>query len=211
MEQDGKFATKRLLIVFVKNIKQGKVKTRLAASIGDNEAIKVYNKLIDVTETATMKFNSERIIYYSEFVEDNRWSDDSKQVQSGRDLGERMKNAFTDGFTEGYKKVVLIGSDLPDISSEVIEEAFAKLEKNEVVFGPADDGGYYLIGLTKIHPYIFDNKPWSKFNLLEFTLDELNNKKVGYALLNSYNDVDTFEDLKASTLYTEYTKTKTHK
>ncbi len=207
MEQAKKFDTKRLLIVFVKNIKQGKVKTRLAASIGHNEAIKVYNKLIDVTETATIKFSSDRIIYYSDFVEDNRWLDDSKKVQSGRDLGERMKNAFTDGFHIGYKQIVLIGSDLPDISAEIINEAFTKLEKQEVVFGPAEDGGYYLIGLTKIHPYIFDNKPWSKPNLLELTLDELNNKKVGYALLNRYNDVDTFEDLKNSTLYTEYIKT----
>ena len=211
MQNDEKLIPRKLLIVFVKNIKQGKVKTRLAASIGNKEAVMVYNQLIDITEAATVKLSVDRAIYYSDFLDESRWLSDAKMVQTGSDLGQRMKNAFADGFDGGYEQIVLIGSDLPDISVEIINEAFTKLEKQEVVFGPANDGGYYLVGLTKPQASIFVNKPWSQPNLLALTLDELDKQKVGYALLNTYNDVDTFEDLKNSTLYTEYTKTKTHK
>ncbi len=84
-----------------------------------------------------------------------------------------MYNAFLDGFKAGYKKIVLIGSDLPNISSKHILKGFDVLNENDVVFGPAEDGGYYLIGLKKEIPELFINKPWSQPQLLENTLEEL--------------------------------------
>lgn len=192
---------KELVIVFVKNIKLGKVKTRLAKTIGNQGAFEVYKELVKVTENATTSLLANKHIYFSESVVENQWKDHDKFVQNGIDLGERMKNAFKKGFEDGYEHIVLIGSDLPDIHSKHIENALNALKNNEVVFGPALDGGYYLIGLNKTHDFIFENKPWSQSNLLEITIEEIVQKKTTYLLLETLNDIDTFEDLQTSSFY----------
>lgn len=198
----------RLIIVFVKNLKLGKVKTRLAKDIGDAEALFIYDRLVEITQVTTEKLDMDKHIYFSDFVTNDLWSTDYKTIQHGKDLGERMKNAFEGGFNMGYTQVVLIGSDLPDISKEIIANAFKHLDKNDAVFGPAEDGGYYLIGLTKTLDFIFENKPWSQPNLLDITLAQLNERGISAPLLNTLNDIDTFEDLKKSKLYDEYLKQK---
>ena len=112
-----------------------------------------------------------------------------------------MKNAFKKGFEDGYNKIVLIGSDLPDINSTHIKKGLNALNTKNAVFGPAIDGGYYLIGLTRLITCIFDNKPWSQPNLLDITLKELEHKNISHALLEPLNDIDTFEDLENSNFY----------
>jgi hypothetical protein len=112
-----------------------------------------------------------------------------------------MKNAFKSGFRNGYKKIVLIGSDLPDINESIIKNAFEVLKIKDTVFGPAQDGGYYLIGMKQVHSQIFDNKPWSKPHLLDVTLQELKSQNISYSLIETLNDIDTFEDLKTSSIY----------
>tara|TARA_R110002096_G_scaffold161174_4_gene327702 strand:- start:4436 stop:5065 length:630 start_codon:yes stop_codon:yes gene_type:complete len=193
--------TKELIIVFVKNIKLGKVKTRLAKTIGNQGAFEVYSELVKITEQATENVLADKRIYFSDVIVNSKWKHHSKAVQKGSDLGERMKNAFIDGFKAGYNRIVLIGSDLPDIKSEHLENGLQALHKNEVVFGPAEDGGYYLIGLNKMHDFIFENKPWSESNLLEETINELNEKRIKFSTLVALNDIDTFEDLVASNFY----------
>jgi rSAM/selenodomain-associated transferase 1 len=193
--------SKTLLIVFVKNNILGKVKTRLAKTVGDNKAFEVYKQLVDITEECSLKVDSDKHIYFSEKVINSKWVDELKFVQQGNSLGDRMSNAFENGFKQGYEKVILIGSDLPEISPSIIQEGFDKLEKSEVVFGPAEDGGYYLIGMKKSRKFIFENKPWSETGLLEITLDELGKQDVSFSLLQTLNDIDTFEDLKSSKLY----------
>lgn len=189
-----------LLIVFVKNIVLGKVKTRLAKTIGNEAAFEVYKHIVKHTESETEKIQSDVKIYFSDSVVDTKWKNRNKYVQSGKDLGERMKNAFKDGFNEGYKRIVLIGSDLPEISCALIEDALENLNKVPVVFGPAEDGGYYLVGLSKIVHSIFDDKEWSTDHLLENTLNELRNADVLYELIREMNDVDTIEDLRKSSI-----------
>ncbi|WP_282123695.1 TIGR04282 family arsenosugar biosynthesis glycosyltransferase [Algibacter mikhailovii] len=188
--------TKELLIIFVKNIKAGKVKTRLAKTIGEDSALKIYQELVNITEKISKKIASDVRVYFSEAPMENQWKSFYKTTQKGVDLGERMKNAFQDGFNDGYQRIVLIGSDLPEIAEEHINNGLNVLKKNDVVFGPALDGGYYLIGLSKMHHRIFENKPWSQPNLLEDTLNELKQNKITVATLNTLNDIDTFEDLK---------------
>lgn len=192
---------KELIIVFVKNIKLGKVKTRLAKTIGNQGAFEVYSELVKVTESATKNTTTDKRIYFSDAVVDTKWQNDYKTVQEGANLGERMKNAFKKGFADGYQRIVLIGSDLPDINSNHLQDGLKALNKNDVVFGPAIDGGYYLIGLTKMHDFVFNNKPWSEPNLLDVTLNELKQKNISYTLLKALNDIDTFEDLEASAFY----------
>lgn len=193
--------TEALVIVFVKNIKLGTVKTRLAKTIGNLGAFEVYSELVKITEKATEQLNIDKRIYFSNAVVDTKWVGVFKTVQQGADLGERMLNAFKDGFDAGYKKIVLIGSDLPDINPTHITNGIEALVKNEVVFGPAEDGGYYLIGLSKMNTSIFTNKPWSQSNLLEVTLKELKQNDVKVGLLDTLNDIDTYDDLIASDFY----------
>lgn len=193
--------SKELVIIFVKNIKLGKVKTRLAKTIGNQGAFEVYSELVKVTEKATTNLLADKHIYFSDAIVDSKWKGTYKTVQDGIDLGARMKNAFKKGFVDGYERIVLIGSDLPDISANHIHRGLKALEKNEAVFGPAEDGGYYLIGLSKMHEAVFNNKPWSKTNLLEETLNELEENNVAFTTLETLNDIDTFEDLEASHFY----------
>ncbi|MBT8303933.1 MAG: TIGR04282 family arsenosugar biosynthesis glycosyltransferase [Bacteroidia bacterium] len=193
--------SKDLVIVFVKNIKLGKVKTRLAETIGDRAAIEVYSELVDVTRKAIENVNADIRIYFSESLENGDWQEYYKAVQKGEDLGERMRNAFEDGLIDGYESIVLIGSDLPEIDQEHITAGLNALNNKEIVFGPAIDGGYYLVGLSSLHDELFKNKPWSQSSLLEVTLKELDDKKISYELLKPLNDIDTYEDLVASNFY----------
>lgn len=193
--------TKSLIIVFVKNIKLGTVKTRLAKTIGDYGAFEVYSELVKITENATEDIAIDKRIYFSNAIVEDKWGSTYKAVQQGEDLGERMHNAFKEAFDDGYEKIVLIGSDLPDISSKHILNGIEALDNNDVVFGPAEDGGYYLVGLSKPNALVFENKPWSQPNLLEVTLNELQQHSINYGILETLNDIDTYEDLIASDFY----------
>lgn len=192
---------KELVIVFVKNAQLGKVKTRLAKTIGNKAALAVYSELVKVTENALKFLDTDIQIYFSKHIENSNWNGFSKAIQQGEDLGERMYNAFQNGFSEGYGRIVLIGSDLPDISEKYIRLALEKLKENDTVFGPAEDGGYYLVGLSKMQDCIFKNKPWSQTQLLKETLNKLKQKNISFTTLETLNDIDTFEDLAASTWY----------
>lgn len=196
---------KDLVIVFVKNIKLGKVKTRLAKTIGNQGAFEVYKELVSVTENATKTIDSDICIYFSEVIVNTKWKNANKAVQEGNDLGERMKNAFLKGFQDGYKRIVLIGSDLPDINASHIQNGIDALNQSEVVFGPAEDGGYYLVGMSNLHTNIFENKPWSQSNLLKETLQELHKLNVSVSTLETLNDIDTFKDLITSDFYKKNT------
>jgi len=192
---------RNLLIIFVKNIILGRVKTRLAKTIGDEGAFQIYSELVGITEKETQKVDADRHIYFSDVIISSKWEGDEKFVQEGADLGIRMQNAFLNGFAQGYENIVVIGSDLPDISKEVIEAGFEQLNSNDVVFGPADDGGYYLLGMSQMTTSIFENKPWSQSTLLNKTLQELSEQQKSVGLLPPLNDIDTFEDLIASDFY----------
>ena len=196
---------KKLLLVFVKNILLGKVKTRLAKSIGDQAAFEVYKYLVEITERETQQLSEIDLhIYFSDAIIDSKWENAQKYVQEGDDLGLRMKNAFNRGFSMGYTSIVGVGSDLPDLNREIILQAFDSLKKNEVVFGPATDGGYYLLGMKQLFEPIFMNKPWSTDKLLNITIQDLNNEGINPFLLKELNDVDTLEDLKESTIATHF-------
>ncbi|WP_298530665.1 TIGR04282 family arsenosugar biosynthesis glycosyltransferase [uncultured Algibacter sp.] len=196
---------KELVIVFVKNIKLGKVKTRLAKTIGNQGAFEVYSELVKVTENATKNLTADLRIYFSDAVVETKWQNTLKTVQQGANLGERMLNAFKSGFNDGYERIVLIGSDLPDITEKHINEGLEKLKKTSIVFGPAEDGGYYLVGLSKSQFFIFENKPWSQPHLLQETITELDNKNIKFDTLTTLNDIDTWKDLVTSTFYKQNT------
>lgn len=189
---------KPLLIVFAKNLVAGRVKTRLAKTIGPAAALEVYKSLLQTTQKAAASLEIDTWVFYSDHLEEIPWPHAEAFVQKGSDLGQRMQNAFNDAFEAGYNSVVLIGSDLPDLSTTILNTAFLKLKTTETVFGPAEDGGYYLIGLRKMLPFIINNKPWSTPQLLKNTLQEIKEHQVSVELLDTLNDIDTFEDLETS-------------
>ena len=153
--------TKNLLMIFTRNPELGKVKTRLAKTIGNQKALEVYKFLLDKTKEVTQQVTADKAVYYSVKIRENDIWDATvfqKYQQYGDDLGERMQNAFEDAFKNGYEKVAIIGSDLFDITPNHIQTAFDKLDTNDVVIGPAEDGGYYLLACKKVHPKVFKNK-----------------------------------------------------
>jgi hypothetical protein len=120
------------------------------------------------------------------------------QPQQGTDLGERMEHCLSQAFSAGFLRAVLIGSDLPDLPLDIIDEAFASLQRVDTVLGPALDGGYYLIGFTKdgFAPEIFWGMPWGTKAVLQQTIDMLKNHRQTTHLLPSWEDIDNLEDLK---------------
>jgi len=196
-EKVKKYMNSKLVIIFVRNPELGKVKTRLAKTIGNASALNIYKLLLNHTETTVHNLDCDKAIYYSEEIKDNDIWDASiyqKHLQKGSDLGERMQNAFEQAFNNNYDKVVIVGSDLYDLKASHIEKAFDRLDQNDTVIGPAEDGGYYLLGLKELNAQVFLNKSWGTSSVLEATLRDLKFKNVH--LLEKLNDIDTFEDLK---------------
>ena len=115
-----------------------------------------------------------------------------------------MENAFLKGFDLGFNHIILIGSDLPDINEEIILSGFKKLNESDTVFGPAQDGGYYLVGMKCKPKQIFKNKPWSQPDLMQKTANSLKLKNISYSFLQELNDIDNLEDLNQSSLESKY-------
>ena len=194
--------TNNALLIFTRNPQLGKVKTRLAKTFGDKKALEVYKDLLLHTMEATKDLDCDVFVFYDEKIEENDiWSTKiyHKFVQSGKDLGEKMQNAFQKLFALNYQNCIIIGSDLFDLNEKMIIDAFQLLDKNDAVIGPAEDGGYYLLGLKNIIPAIFQNKNWGTSSVFADTLKDLENLKVD--LTEKLNDIDTFEDLEKSNYY----------
>ncbi|MEO9569654.1 MAG: TIGR04282 family arsenosugar biosynthesis glycosyltransferase [Polaribacter sp.] len=187
---------KNLLLIFTRNPELGKAKTRLAKTVGDETALEIYKFLLEKTREISSKVSSDKAVYYSVKIRENDIWDSSiyqKHQQVGEDLGLRMLNAFKDSFEAGYEKVMIIGSDLYDLTSENIETAFDELNNNDLVIGPAEDGGYYLLGMNSLQNKIFKNKNWGTETVRKDTLSDLKDKKV--KLLAFKNDIDVYEDI----------------
>ncbi len=187
-----------LLMIFAKVPEAGKVKTRLAETIGEDKALKVYLTLLNHTHAVASKVEVDKLLFYSGDVDSFDMLDYyriPKTIQEGDGLGERMSNAFVRSFAQGYDKVVIIGSDCYDLSAEVIDEAFEALDEHDFVLGPANDGGYYLLGMRKLETKIFLNKTWSGPDVFLDTILDLKSWDCNYHILPTLSDVDHEADL----------------
>lgn len=197
--------TKQALLIFTKNPEAGKVKTRLAATIGNEEALSVYKELVLHAISATEHLPVDKFIFYSNHVEqEDVWNNKYyyKEVQHGNDLGERMENAFDAIFQKRYDKVVIIGTDCPDLNAGLIMDAFEYLHLNDVVIGPAEDGGYYLLGIKKPQPELFEKIKWSTATVLHDTIRKCISLQLSYFLLPVLSDIDEEKDLQEFKLQT---------
>ncbi|GAB4402243.1 MAG: TIGR04282 family arsenosugar biosynthesis glycosyltransferase [Microscillaceae bacterium] len=183
-------------MIFVKNPVLGKVKTRLAKSIGEAKALWVYEALLQHTHQLTDSLPVDKAVFYADFVpETDLWDGYAKYLQSEGDLGHRMQAAFAQSFGRGYQKIVIIGSDCYELTSSHLEAAFSTLNQYPVVIGPAHDGGYYLLGMTKPRPFLFENKPWSTNQVLPLTRADLQQHQTPWAELPTLRDIDEAQDL----------------
>ena len=192
-----------LLIVFCKNPLLGQVKTRLAKTLGDEAALAIYLKLVNHTQNVVKDLDVDVAVYYSNYIDtEDSWSNKYiKKLQRGKDLGEKMFNAISEGLDMGYSSVCLVGTDIYELTPGIISQAFEKLKKTDVVIGPAQDGGYYLIGMSQPNAPIFDISQWSTPNVLDETLQLVQRQNLSYTLLETLNDIDEEEDLKGTNLY----------
>ena len=191
------------LIIFVKNFIPGMVKTRLAEKIGMFLALDVYQELVAYTSDVVKAVDADKMVFYSEYVEvEDMFVEDHLEynVQTGNSLGERMQNAFQHAFDKGYSRVTIIGSDCHELTPKHLDEAFDQLEINDVVVGPAKDGGYYLLGLNGPCPALFEGKEYSHEKVFEELMTEINSLELEHHTLETLNDIDTLEDMKDTPL-----------
>lgn len=190
------------LVIFVKAPVPGKVKTRLQLPLSASQAARVYEAFVrDSVSCARLCAETVLSIAYEPHPKhpDLSWLENAPEwfAQAKGDLGARLIAAFDQAFRAGADKVVVIGSDCPDLDPDILRQAFARLEDAQVVLGPAEDGGYYLIGLRAPMPHLFTNMEWSAPEVLMRTIERLSRRGEAFALLPVRADVDTFGDLQA--------------
>lgn len=188
-----------LLIIFVRNPVPGKVKTRLAATIGPDKALAVYRQLLQHTREITRPLAMDKAVFFSDnLLGSDDWEEEhyQKQVQQGGDLGERMARAFQVAFDQGYRHVGIIGSDCYELTTDILRQAFRLLgAEKDLVLGPSTDGGYYFLGMSRFWPSLFRNKAWSSPTVLSETLADAARLQLNCALLPELTDVDEEKDL----------------
>ena len=190
------------LLIFARVPALGRVKSRLAAGVGQPAALAVYHELLAITRTAAVAAQVPTTVWLADAAgpepsaaEAQEWAAMTTRCQAAGDLGERMTAAFAAAFAAGASRVAIIGTDCPGLRADHLRQAFALLAEYDVVLGPATDGGYYLLGLRQPQPELFQNKEWSTATVLTDTVADAHRLSRRVALLPELRDVDTAADL----------------
>ena len=190
-----------LLIIFVKAPRRGAVKTRIAEAIGAQAACDAYLGLVEVLIGNLRTLSNVQVRYTPDdaLLEIPNWLQPmwTSAPQGQGDLGQRLTRAFKDAFSTGSERVVIIGSDCPEVNEQDVQSAWAALENHDLVLGPAEDGGYWLIGLHAQRPALFENISWSSSAVFEQTIARANAANLSIHLLRKLNDIDTIDDLRS--------------
>lgn len=192
----------RHLLVFARHPELGRVKTRLAASVGPEAALAVYQELLAHTRAVIHALPVHKTVWLAEQpgVEalasvPDPWPQYQQAVQPPGDLGAKMQTAFAAAFAAGATAAVIIGTDCPGLNSTILDEAYEALDTHSVVVGPAEDGGYYLLGMSNLYVEFFQDKTWSSATVLRDTLADVSQLGLTVAMLATLRDVDDLEDL----------------
>lgn len=191
------------LIIFLKYPEPGKVKTRLAKDVGAVKAADIYSNMTStIIQNVLDPQNYNTAIFYDppeKETEVKNWLGEKELLyfpQEGRSLGDKISNAFREIFSEGSEKTVIIGSDCIDVNAETINNTIELLNYSDIVVGPAEDGGYYLLGASQFNPQIFEDIDWSTDRVLGQTIEKIKENNLKYRLLKTLKDIDTVYDLK---------------
>lgn len=199
------------LLIFARRPSPGRVKSRLSPFLSPQEAAALYDCMLrDVIARSAGLEIASRFLFYEDDEEAQgyfREIDDELLLlpQEGAGLGERLSNAFDEAFRRGFRKVAVIGTDSPDLPVTFIREAFLQLESGEaeLLFGPTEDGGYYLAAMAAPHPELFREMPWSTDRLLAASLQRAAKLGLRSALLPQWYDLDEPADLERPGLLEE--------
>jgi rSAM/selenodomain-associated transferase 1 len=188
----------RCVVVYGREPIAGRAKTRLAASIGDEAAADLYRVLLarSIHEAVSAGFHVVLALSGKPAVAWQPPSGVALEIQRGVDLGERLRNTFDRRFSEGWSRVIVVGSDCPAMTASHIRSAATALERSDVVVGPAEDGGYWLIGQRTPGTDLFTDVPWSSRRTMEATRRRLLEGGVSWTEVEQLSDVDTIEDLR---------------
>ena len=190
------------LVIFIKYPVAGAVKTRLGAQVGHDLAADLYRIFIEQTFELSRNSSAELVyVAYDPKVEFEKYhpllpADFFHFPQNGDNLGHRMFNAFNLVFSQGARRVIILGSDSPTLPVKYLDDTFKSLNAVDLVLGPAEDGGYYLIGLKQLHKALFENIEWSSTAVLKSTLAQARSLSISHSLLPNLYDVDELETLK---------------
>lgn len=201
-----RFDSPDTLLYFVKYPEPGKVKTRLARSVGQERAAELYRELAEKNLKLLREKMPGTVADFSiilacepankiEQFRDWLGKDFQYWPQRGEGLGERLRAAFQQAFDEGASKVLALGSDTLGIKAEILRRAFDALKAHDVVIGPARDGGYYLIGASLARPSLFKDIPWSSPEVFSTTLERVRESNLSYYLLPELEDLDEVKNL----------------
>ncbi|MFN3740555.1 MAG: TIGR04282 family arsenosugar biosynthesis glycosyltransferase [Thermodesulfovibrionales bacterium] len=192
--------TDKSLGIIFRTPEYGKVKKRLASETGHEMALSIYKKMLFTTMQKALLLDNVEIygFYDGRFPQDIalRYKKIILIPQRGKDLGEKLYNAASYLYEKGYRKIVLIGADSPDLPVEYIQEAFSRLDSSDVVIGPSEDGGYYLIGMKRPEDYLFKDIPWGSPEVLKRTISKIEKQEPSYFLLPEWYDIDDLERLR---------------
>ena len=203
LSPSGSNSDRERLIIFTRYPEPGKTKTRLIPSLGQDGAAELHRRMTEQTLAAVRQFQSDRPVSVEVWYEGGsqrlvrQWigSDIPSHPQGRGDLGERMARAFREAFHAGMDRVVLMGTDIPEITVPILRAAFENLGSADMVLGPASDGGYYLIGLRQPFPQLFVDMPWGTDEVLERTRSIADDLDLSLMLLDTLADIDRTEDL----------------
>lgn len=197
-------ALENALIIFARAVRPGKVKTRLSPAFSEQEAAEIHAALVgDVIEEAVAALSGRATVTLAWSEPGQKASDVipsapagiDEEVQPGGDLGERMALTIQGKLREGFQRVVILGSDAPTLPADHLTAAFEALDRSEVVLGPATDGGYYLVGMSRLHLEIFHHIQWGTPEVMAVTRRRLKDAGARFKELGPWRDVDTPEDL----------------
>ncbi len=199
---EGISSARNVLIIFVKAAQAGTVKTRLLGEFTAEEALALYRAMAE--DLVERFIDSGAFALQVHFTPEDAgeeiksWLGDGLilRPQQGRDLGERMRGSFAGAFREGFQKAAIIGSDLPTLAHSRVTEAFRQLDRHEVVLGPSEDGGYYLIALKSQCPELFEDVEWSSPAVLSRTLENASRRGLDLIQLPRESDLDTPADIR---------------
>ena len=200
---------RKCLIIFTRYPEPGTTKTRMIPELGAQGAADLQRRMTDHLVLRVKTLMEQRSLAIEirfdggseKLMRDWLGPSFTYRRQGQGDIGGRMERALMDGFQNDATSIVIIGSDIPDISTAILQQAFEALKSNNLVLGPAADGGYYLIGLRKTDAYqayseLFQSINWRTNRVLSQTISAANHLGIGHALLDTLKDVDRPEDLK---------------
>ncbi|OCX53442.1 hypothetical protein BEL04_03840 [Mucilaginibacter sp. PPCGB 2223] len=186
------------IIIFIKNPDLGRVKKRLAQTVGEEQALDVYNGMLEHTQAITRPLNADKYLFYDRTKDMNdNWPNDiyQKDVQSGQYMVTRIQNALKKIYSKGYQRIVIIGSDCLELDERVIRLAFRQLEHFDTVIGPTKDGGFYLFGMNGYQADVLKVTSWGTSSLVADVLKMIQHLNKSYFMLSELSGVVTADDL----------------